>query len=66
LRFYIADQYAWEIMMGDKDKTKAQLMNEMMELRQRLIQLEKSNEQRKKFIGVIRFNPSLISCFLSH
>ena len=29
-------------MIGDKDKTKAQLINEMMELRQRLIQLEKS------------------------
>jgi hypothetical protein len=37
-----APLWFWEIMMGDKDKTKAHLINELMELRQRLIQLEKS------------------------
>ena len=31
--------------MGDKDKTKAQLINELMELRQRLIQLDKSEHE---------------------
>ena len=40
-------------MMGDKDKTKAQLINELMELRQRLIQLEKSEHECQRAIEEI-------------
>ncbi len=39
--------------MGDKDKTKAQLINELMDLHQRLIQLEKSEHKCQRAIEEI-------------
>ena len=39
--------------MGDKDKTKAQLINELMKLRRRLIQLEKSEHKCQRAIEEI-------------
>jgi len=41
-------------MLPDEDKTKEQLINELVEMRQRITELEKSEKQRKRTVEALR------------